>query len=77
MERNKVIKFIIVYLVGVNLDDNTLVHVGAVTIVVLLRIVRVNGVGHVGTDQVTLGQGLQVGSSGLIDVWKRITMVST
>lgn len=53
------------YLVGVDLDDNTLVHVRAMTIIVLLRIVGVNSVGHVGTDQVTLGQSLQVSSGGV------------
>lgn len=77
------------YLVGVDLDNNSLVHVGAVAIVVLLRVVGVNSaaerrhmcqsmtfpirekltakgvvdlLGHVGTDQVTLGQSFQVGS---------------
>lgn len=30
------------YLVGVDLDNNSLVHVGAVSIVVLLRVVGVN-----------------------------------
>jgi len=57
----------IYYLVSVDLDNDTLVHVGAVAIVVLLGVVGVNSVSHIGTDQVTLGQSLQVSSGGL---WK-------
>jgi hypothetical protein len=53
------------YLVGIDLDDDTLVHVRPVAIIVLLGIVGVNGVGHIGTDQVTLGQSLQVGGGGV------------
>lgn len=53
------------YLNGVDLDDDTLVRVGVMTIVVLFSIIGMNGVEHIDTDHVTVGQSLQVGSGGV------------
>lgn len=54
-----------VALVGVDLDDGTLVHGGLVRGLVLADVVGVDGVGHVGGDEERAGQGLLVGGGVL------------